>query len=47
MSKLPTLLKCAFHDDVRIVPYQADWPRRFRLTEPLLIALLLEDAMGC
>ena len=22
MSKLPTLLKCAFHDDVRIVPYQ-------------------------
>ena len=42
MSKLPTLLKCAFHDDVRIVPYQAEWPRRFRLTKQLIIALLLE-----
>lgn len=47
MSKLPTLLKCAFHDDVRIVPYQAEWPRRFRLTKQLIIALLLEDDMEC
>ena len=47
MSKLPTLLKCAFHDDVRIAPYQAEWPRRFRLTKQLIIALLLEDDMEC
>ena len=47
MKKRPTLLKCAFHDDVCIVPYQAEWPRRFRLTKQLIIALLLEDDMEC
>ena len=36
-----------FYDDVRIVPYQAEWPRRFRLTKQLIIALLLEDDMEC
>ena len=47
MKKLPTLLKCAFHDEVRIMPYQAEWARRFRLTKQLIIALLLEDDIEC
>ena len=32
-----------FYDDVCIVPYRAEWPRRFRLTKQLIIALLLEE----
>ena len=36
-----------FYDDVCIVPYRAEWPRRFRLTKQLIIALLLEDDIEC
>ena len=46
MKKLPKPLECAFHDDVRIVPCQVEWLRRFRLTKQLII-VLLEDDIEC
>ena len=39
--------RMSFHDEVRIIPYQEEWRKRFRQTKEIIIGILLAQNIEC
>ena len=39
--------RMSFHDEVRIIPYQEEWQKRFRQTKEVIIGMLLAQDIEC